>query len=166
MFRLPLRHPLHPKLQRARRFDKVSVPRTLHCTLRIACPVTPFNVADIVVVPIPELVAHPELVMIATFGFEELQLALLRFCVLPSLKCPLALNRTAPPGLRVALLGLTVMEVRVAFVTVTADVPVIEPNVALTAVEPGVSALRIPELAPMVAIVPLVDCQCTEVVRS
>ncbi len=58
-----------------------------------------------------------------------------------------------------------VMEVSVALVIVTVVAPVMEPNAALTVIEPGVSALRIPELAPIVAIVLLLEFQSTEVVR-
>ncbi len=58
------------------------------------------------------------------------------------------------------------MEVSVAFVTVRVAAPVMEPKVALTAVEPGLNVLRIPDVAPMVATVLLLEFQCTEVVRS
>lgn len=115
-------------------------------------PFTPFRVADMVVVPAPEAVASPQLVTIAAPGFEELQPALIRTCVVPSVKVPLAENATEPPfALIVALEGNTTMEESVALVVVTLVVPVTVPKLAVTFVIPGTSAVRIPECTPMLA---------------
>jgi hypothetical protein len=51
------------------------------------------TVALIVVVPSATSVASPSLTMVATPGFEELQVTeLVKFCVLPSLSKPVAVN--------------------------------------------------------------------------
>ena len=105
-----------------------------------------------VVVPAPEAVARPQLLTMAAPGFEELQPALIRACVVPSVKLPFAENEIEPPfALMVALGGAIRMDVSVALVTVTAVVPVTAPKFAVTVVVPGTNAVRIPECTPMLA---------------
>ena len=55
--------------------------------------VTPFWVAEILLEPTPAPVARPLALIVATAVLEELQVAEpVRFCVLPSLKVPVAVN--------------------------------------------------------------------------
>lgn len=97
-----------------------------------------------VVVPTPALVARPKLLTTATFGADELQLALIRLWVVPSLKCPVALNCCDVPRAILALGGEIVIEVSVAFVIVAVVVPVTEPKVAVMVELPGAKPLIMP----------------------
>lgn len=55
--------------------------------------VIPFWVAAILLEPTPAPVANPPALMVAAAVFEELHVAeLVRFCVEPSLKVPMAVN--------------------------------------------------------------------------
>jgi hypothetical protein len=55
--------------------------------------VTPFCVAEILLEPMAAPFARPLVLIVATAVFEELQVAeLVRFCVLPSPKVPIAVN--------------------------------------------------------------------------
>jgi hypothetical protein len=62
--------------------------------------------------------------MVATFALEDVQVTwVVRFSVVPSLKFPMAVNCWEPPRATLASLGVTVMEVRAALVTVNDAVP-------------------------------------------
>ena len=84
-----------------------------------------------VLVPVPTALAKPVLLMVATEVFEELQVAVLvRFCVLPSLYVPMAVNCCIVPlGIEV-LAGVTAIEERTGGVTVNVVEPVTEPEAA------------------------------------
>jgi hypothetical protein len=59
----------------------------------IELDVTPFCVALMVLVPAATPVARPAAVIVATDVFDELHVTeFVRFCVLPSLKLPVAVN--------------------------------------------------------------------------
>jgi hypothetical protein len=59
----------------------------------MALEVTPFCVAEILLEPTATPLARPVVLIVATAEFEELQVAEpVRFCVLPSLKVPVAMN--------------------------------------------------------------------------
>lgn len=86
--------------------------------------VTPFMLAVIVVVPVPAVLANPVLLIVATFTLEDVQVTwVVRFSLVPSLKLPMAVNCWELPRARLASLGVTVMEVRAALVTVNDAVP-------------------------------------------
>jgi hypothetical protein len=55
--------------------------------------VTPFCVAEMLLEPTAMPLAKPVVLIVATAGFEELQVAEpVRFCVVPSLNVPVAVN--------------------------------------------------------------------------
>jgi hypothetical protein len=87
-------------------------------------PLTPFREAVIVEVPALELVNRPLELMMATETFDELQLTwLVRFIVDPSLNVPFAANCCVDPVLMLAVAGVTLKDVSVAFVTVREAAP-------------------------------------------
>lgn len=62
-------------------------------TFNVPDALTDPKLAVMVALPSPELVAKPALLTLATLEADELQLtALLRFCVLPSVYVPVAVN--------------------------------------------------------------------------
>ena len=59
----------------------------------ITFEVTPLCAALMSAVPVANAVARPALLIVAVAGFDELQVAeFVRFCVVPSLNVPVALN--------------------------------------------------------------------------
>jgi hypothetical protein len=79
--------------------------------------------------------------------FEELHAAVaVMFCVVPSLKLPLAVNCVLPPAEIVVEDGERKIEVKVALVTVSPVVPVTFPEIALMFVEPLATAVASPGL--------------------
>ena len=62
-------------------------------TVRLVLPEMEPEVARMVVDPVPTAVARPAVLIVATVPAEELHVAVLvRFCVVPSLKVPVAVN--------------------------------------------------------------------------
>ena len=81
----------------------------------------PFWDALMLLEPIAAPVARPVALMLAVAGLEEVQVAVfVRFCVLPSLKVPVAVNWMLVPFAIEELLALTLIDCRVAAVTVSA----------------------------------------------
>ena len=77
-----------------------------------------------VVVPVPAEVAIPAELMMATPGLDDVQLTkLVKVCVVPSLKWPVAVNPWLVPRRMEGLPGVTVIEVRLALVTTRVLVP-------------------------------------------
>jgi hypothetical protein len=104
--------------------------------------------AVIVVLPTVSVVARPELLMVATFPAEEVQMALLVMSwVLASLKVPLAVNCCREPTGSDRLTGATVMDRITAEVTVTTVLPVMEPETADMVVVPVVRVVANPVLS-------------------
>ena len=88
-------------------------------TVKVAVPVRPDAVAEIVTVPLFFPCARPELRIEAIFGLEDFQLNPLRFvAVLPSLKVPVAVNFSDVPFAILGFAGLIVINVRCAIETV------------------------------------------------
>ena len=82
---------------------------------------TPLCVAPTFVVPPVRPVAQPVGVIVATAVLEELHVAeLVRFCVLPSLNVPVAVNCSVVPLAIEALAALMLIDCSVAAVTVKA----------------------------------------------
>src|SRR5579859_8298930 len=129
-------------------------------------PVTALKVAEIVVVPGPAAVASPVLApTVATPALLDLQVALVvRFCVLPSLYVPVALNCSLEPKTMLGLEGEMAMEVRA--ITVNEVEPVTALKVAEIVVVPGPAAVASPVLAPTVATPALLELQVALVVKS
>ena len=81
--------------------------------------------------PSARLVARPALLTLAVEGASELQVAVaLRFCVLPSVKVPVAVNCSDVPNAIDGFAGLTAIDTRTAAVTVRVVLPLTEPEVA------------------------------------
>jgi hypothetical protein len=114
-------------------------------------PVTEPEVAEIVVVPTATLVARPVAEIVTAPVLEELQVAdEVRFCVLPSLNVPVAVNGWVVPSAIVEFAGATAIDCKAAGSTVSDDVfEAIDPDDAVTFVVPVATV----EASPVVLIV-------------
>ncbi len=92
--------------------------------------------AVIVAVPCATLVASPVPVIVATEEFEEVQLAVVRFWVVPLLYVPVAVNCCVSPAATDAALGAIDIEVKTAAVTVSVAEPLMVPKVAVMVADP------------------------------
>ena len=106
-------------------------------TVKVAVAVTtppPGLLATAVITAVPWLTAvtmPPLAVMLATDGLLEAQVTeLVRFCVVPSLKVPVAVNCSVFPMAIEGFAGVTAMDANVAGVTVSVVLPETEPEVA------------------------------------
>jgi hypothetical protein len=110
------------------------------CAVVTVRPVEPLIVpkaAAMVVLPVATLVATPVLAIVAAAGLEELQTTDPEIsCVLLSLKDPVAVNCLVVPVAIVEFAGVTVIDTRVALVTVRDAVPVTDPDAAVIVVVP------------------------------
>ncbi len=103
--------------------------------------------AVMVVVPVAAVLAMPLAEIVATFTLEELQVTcVVRISVVPSLKLPVATKGWELPKGILASLGVTVMETKVAFVTVKDAVPTWPENSAVIVASPGTSPIAKPWL--------------------
>jgi hypothetical protein len=123
-----------------------------------------------VAVPVTAVLAMPLVAMAATFTLEDVHATcVVRFCVLPSLKFPVAVNCCELPSAMLEALGVTVIDVSVALVTVNDAVPTWPANTAVTVAFPGASPVANPfdpDVSLTVATDAGADVQETEVVRS
>ena len=99
------------------------------------------EVAEMVAVPCPELVARPwlptVLLMTATDD-DELQVAtVVRSCVLPSLYVPVAVNCWEAPSAIDGFCGAMEIDSRVAAVTARVAVAFTDPDAAVIVIEPA-----------------------------
>jgi hypothetical protein len=100
--------------------------------------VTDPEVAAIVVWPAEDEVARPLPSIVATAGVEDFQVTeLVRFCAVPSLYDPVAVNAWVVPAGMFGLCGIMVMAVRIAGVTVSSDELTMEPALAVIVACPG-----------------------------
>ena len=84
-----------------------------------------------VVDPVPKALARPAVLIVATVAAEELHVAvLLRFCVVPSVYVPVAVNCCVPPLAIDGFAGVTAIDTSVAAVTVSVVLPETVPEVA------------------------------------
>lgn len=129
--------------------------------------VIPFCVALTFEVPVPAPVARPDALTVATAEFEEDQVTeLVRFCVVPSLKVPLAVNWSVVPFAIEVLAPEIAIDCSVAAVTVRAKVlDVIPLWEAVTLVEPTPLLVARP-LELIVATVVFEEVQVTELLMS
>jgi hypothetical protein len=135
-------------------------------TVRLVEPAIEPEVALMIVVPILPLVAFPVAPMMATLVVAEAHVAVLvKSWVLPSEKVPVAVNCWLVPSAMEGLLGVTVIELRTAAVTVKLSVPVTEPYWAEMVTVPCPRALPKPVLLT-VAVVGLEELQVAELVKS
>jgi len=128
--------------------------------------VIPFWDALMFADPTPCAVANPAAFTVAMLLFEEDHATeLLTFCVLPSLKVPVAVNWSVVPFAIEALAALMVIDRNTAAVTVSViEFDVIPFCVALTALVPAATPVASP-VALRVAIEEFDEFQVTEVVR-
>jgi len=100
-------------------------------TVRTLEPVTVPEVALIVVVPIPVLVARPALSTVAVEVMaDDHATVALRSWVLPSVNVPVAVNCCLVPSAIEGLAGITAIDASTAALTVNVVLPVTEPEVA------------------------------------
>ncbi len=137
-------------------------------------PVTLPDVAVTVVVPAATDVARPlepaALLTAATPVLDELQVAeAVRSCVVLSENVPVAANCVVVPLAMLELVGVTVMDTRVALSTVSEVDPVTLPDVAVTVVVPAATEVARPlEPAALLTVAtPVLDeLQVAKAVRS
>jgi hypothetical protein len=125
-------------------------------TLRGADPLMLPSVAEMVVVPLPTAVATPRLPLVLLMVAAAMLLLAhvtlwVMFCVVESLKVPIAVKVCVDGAASVALEGPTTMELNVGAVTSSVTVPVAAPSVAVTIVDPIATASAVPSVAPTVA---------------
>ncbi len=134
-------------------------------TVRTVEPVTDPEVALMVAVPVAMLVARPVLLTVAVEVASELHVAVeVRFCELPSVNVPAAVNCCVVPSGIEGFVGVTAIETSAAAVTVNVVLPAIEPEVAVILAEPVPTALANPgDVATLliVATVVVSELHCT-----
>ena len=100
-------------------------------------PLIALDFAWIVELPCVMLVAKPKLFMVATPAAEEFQVTVLeRFCILPSVNAPVAVNCCALPSGMEGLVGVTAIETNAGAVTISIIDPLIVPDFAWIVVLP------------------------------
>lgn len=116
-------------------------------TVRVVEPLMLPQLALIVVFPSPALVARPAVEMTAAVVADEPQTAeAVTFCVLPSLKLPVAVNCCMVPSAMDGFVGVIAMETSAAEVTVSVADPVTEPYVAVIVALPVATLVARPRL--------------------
>jgi hypothetical protein len=134
-------------------------------TVSVVLPVMLPEVAEMVGVPAAWVVARPPAAIVAAAVLDDAQVAVaVRFCVVPSVYVPVAVNCSVNPADTLWFAGVTAMETSAAGVTVSAVLPVMLPEVAEIVVVPAATAVARP-LAAMVAVAVLDDAQVAVEVR-
>ena len=101
-------------------------------TVRVAELLKDFKLAAMVDWPVLSPVARPLALMATTDGFDELHVArVVRFCLLPSLNVPVAVNCSVVPAAILGLARYTAKDVNVADVIVSEAELLIGPMVAV-----------------------------------
>jgi hypothetical protein len=139
---------------------------TAAVTVSVAAPLIVPMLAVMVAVPGATLVASPLLLTVAVELAEELHLAVpLRFCVLPLLYFPVAVNCALLPADTEAVAGVTESEVSTAAVTVNVAEPLIAPMVAVIVAVPWATPVAKPVALFIVATAVAEDAHLALVVR-
>jgi hypothetical protein len=98
-----------------------------------------------VAVPIATLCATPALLIVAVEGVSDVHVAVLvRFCVVPSVKVPVAVNCWLVPFAIDGVAGVTAIDTSAAEVTVSVVDPVSEPEAAVIVAVPSLTLLANP----------------------
>jgi len=114
-------------------------------TVRAVEPETAPETAWIIDKPAPTAVARPVEEIVATDCIpEDHATELVRFCVLPSLKVPVAVNCWVAFLAKLVLAGVTASDFRVAAATVKVMEPLTVPDDAVMSVVPAALAVIIP----------------------
>jgi hypothetical protein len=128
-------------------------------------PLMDDDVAVIVEVPTPAPVARPAALIVAVEVVPEDQVTVdVRFCVVPSLNVPVAVNCCVAPLVIDGFAGVTAIDCSVAAVTVRVVDPLIPPDVALIVEVPTPAPVASPA-ALIVAVVVVPDDHVTVLVR-
>jgi hypothetical protein len=128
-------------------------------------PVTPPDVAEMVVVPTATVLARPPVAIVAVPASVEAQVAeAVRSAVEPSEYVPVAVNCCVTPAATTGFAGVTAMEASTGGSTVSVALPVTPPEAAEIVAVPGAWVVARP-LVAMVAAAAFVDVQVTEAVR-
>jgi hypothetical protein len=115
---------------------------TAGVTVRLAVPVKDPAVTPIVAVPTALARAAPAELTLAIADADELHVAVfVRFCVLPLLYVPVAVNCCVSPAAIEELAGVTATEARTGEVTVSMAAPCTVPAVAVIVVLPTIMPL-------------------------
>ena len=110
-------------------------------TVSVVEPVILLSAAVIVEAPVFTAFAKPPAAIVATLGADEPHVAVLvRFCVLPSLYVPVAVNCCVLPTTIEAFAGVTAMDTSAGGATVRVVEPHTEPAHALTVALPTARA--------------------------
>jgi hypothetical protein len=116
-------------------------------------------------VPCPVPVARPPAVIVAAADVAEAHVTeAVKFCVLLSLKVPVAVNCCVCPLTMDGVAGVTAIEIRLAAVTVSTAEPETEPEVALITLVPCPVPVARPT-AVIVAAAGVAEAQITEAVK-
>lgn len=134
-------------------------------TVKTDCPPTEPEVAMIVVVPSAAVDASPPGPIVADVVLEVHVAVGVRFCCVPSVKFPVAVNCTDKPSGTEVLAGVTVIEVSAAALTVRTVDPLMDPEVAVMVVVPW-EALEAKPVLLMGATVAAEEVQVAVAVRS
>ncbi len=123
----------------------VMVVTTALVTVAVVVVVTLPAAAVMVVVPVWAATRLP-VALTEAVEVEELDhvTELVRFCVLPSVKVPVAVSCWLVPAARLGLTGVIARELRAALVTVMEEVAVEPPSVAVMVAEPAETACTRP----------------------
>jgi len=128
-------------------------------------PVTPPDVAEMVVVPSATVVARPPAAMVAVAGVDDVQVAeAVRSSVEPSVYVPTAVNCCGSPAATTGFAGVTAIETTAAGNTVSVVLPVMVPEVAEMVGVPAAWVVARPPVA-IVAAATLLDAQVAVAVR-
>ncbi len=96
-------------------------------------------------VPMPMLCASPALLIVAVEGVSDVHVAVLvRFCVVPSVKVPVAVNCWLVPFAIEGVAGVTAIDTSAAEVTVSVVDPLSDPEVAVIVAAPSPTLLANP----------------------
>src|SRR6185503_17243039 len=113
----------------------VKLTRVAAVTVSVVVPEMLPDVAVIVLVPAPLVVANPAASMVATPVADEVHVTwVVRSCVVPLEYVPVAANCRGVPSAFVGFVGVTAIEDNVAPVTVRVVAPLIVPRVAMIVV--------------------------------
>lgn len=134
-------------------------------TVKLVDPETPAENAVIVTEPAVDVVANPELLMVATAVFDELQLTEgVKFSEVLSLKTPVAVNCCVPPAVTAPFAGVTWIDINVPSTSIEV-LPDIDPELAVMMELPWPTAVVSP--VELTAIAPVFEeDQVAEPVRS
>jgi hypothetical protein len=134
-------------------------------TVRTVEPLIAPDVALIVDVPTPAPVARPAALIVAVVVVPDDHVTLdVRFCVLPSLNVPVAVNCWVAPLVIEGFAGVTAIDCNVAAVTVRTVEPEIDDDVAVIVEVPTPAPVASP-VALIVAVVVVPDDQVTVEVK-